>query len=81
VWHLPHRHVPASEAYQARAGEDSLPLRGDPGRNESIVLAPDEQRVGMNGCELDAQVSMGSEPSPAHETERACAHSVADDPR
>ena len=73
--------MPASEAYQARAGEDSLPLRGNPGRNEPVVVAPNEQRVGMNGRELHAQVSMGSEPGPAQETERACTYSVADDPR
>ena len=60
-WRLPHRHVPASEADEPGGGQDSLPLRGDPRRKQPVMLAPDEQRSGMNRRELHAQVSVGRE--------------------
>ena len=78
---LPHRHVPAWEADEPGAGQDSLPLRGDARRNEPVVLAPHEERPGMNRCELHAEVSRGGEQGAAEETERPSPHGVADDRR
>ena len=80
-WRLPHRHVPASEADEPGAGQDSLPLRGDPRREKPVVLAPHEQRPGVNRRELHAQVSARREPGPAEETDRPSPHGVADDRR
>ena len=60
-WRLPHRHVPAWEANEPGDGQDSLPLRGYPRRNKPVILAPNEQRSGMNRRELHAQVSVGRE--------------------
>jgi len=80
-WRLPHGYVPALEAHEPGAGEDSLPLVGDPGRKKPVVLAPYKQRPGMNGRELHAQVSVGREQGPAEEAERPSAHCVADDGR
>ena len=78
---LPHRHVPAAEAHEPGAGQNSLPLRGDPRWKEPVVLAPNEQRPGMNGRELHAQVSVGCEQGPAEETERPSPRRVADQRR
>ena len=80
-WRVPHRHVPTSEADEPRAGQDSLPLRGDPRREEPVVLAPHEQRSGLNGRELHAQVLAGREQGAAEETDRPSPHGVADDRR
>ena len=63
-WGLPHRHVPALETDEPGAGQDSLPLRGDPGRKKPVVLSPDQQRPGSNGRELRAQVPVGHERGP-----------------
>jgi 2-hydroxy-6-oxonona-2,4-dienedioate hydrolase len=60
-WRLPHRHVPAAEADEPGGGQDSLPLGGDPRRKQPVILAPDEQRSGLNQRELHAQVSVGRE--------------------
>ncbi len=80
-WRLPHRHVPAAEAHEPGTGQNSLPLRGDPRREKPVVLAPNEQRPGMNRRELHAQVSVGCEQSPAEETERPGPRCVADQRR
>jgi 2-hydroxy-6-oxonona-2,4-dienedioate hydrolase len=78
-WRLPHRHVPASQADEPGGGQDSLPLRGDPRRKKPVILAPDEQRLGMNRRELHAQVSVGCEQGSAEETDRPSPHCVPDD--
>ena len=80
-WRLPHRHVPASETDEPGAGQDSLPLRGDPRRKKPVVLAPHEQRPGTKRRELRAQVAVGCEPGAAEETDRPSPHGVADDRR
>jgi len=63
-WRLPHRHVPAWEADEPGGGQDSLPLRGDPRREQPVILAPNEQRARMNRREFHAQVSVGREQGP-----------------
>ncbi len=78
---LPHRHVPALEADQPGAWQDSLPLGGDPGRKKPVVLSPDQQGPGSNGREFRAQVPVGHEEGSAEETERPGAHCVTDDCR
>jgi pimeloyl-ACP methyl ester carboxylesterase len=78
-WRLPHGHVPASEADDPRGGQDSLPLRRDPGWKKPVILAPYKQRPGMNRRELLAQVSVGCEQRSAEETEGPSPHCVADD--
>jgi 2-hydroxy-6-oxonona-2,4-dienedioate hydrolase len=78
---LPHRHVSASKAHEPGAGQDSLPLRGDPRREEPVVIAPHEQRPGLNRRELQAQVSVGCEHRSAKETEGPSPHRVADERR
>jgi 2-hydroxy-6-oxonona-2,4-dienedioate hydrolase len=78
---LPHRHVPAVEADEPGAGQDSLPLRGDPGRKKPVVIAPDKQGPGVNRGELGAQVPVGYEQSSAEKAERPGAHRVAHDCR
>lgn len=78
---LPHRHVAAIEADELGAGQNSLPLRGDPSRKEPIVLAPYEQRPGLNRRELDTQVSVGCESGPPEETQWSSARRVADERR
>jgi 2-hydroxy-6-oxonona-2,4-dienedioate hydrolase len=47
-WRLPHRNVPAVEADEPGARQDSLPLRGGPRGKQPVVLAPHEQRAGAN---------------------------------
>jgi 2-hydroxy-6-oxonona-2,4-dienedioate hydrolase len=78
---LPHRHVPAFETDEPGAGQDLLPLRGDPGGKKPVVLSPDQQGPGSNGRELRAQVPVGREQGSAEEAERPGAHRVADDCR
>src|SRR6266576_5345980 len=78
---LPHRHVPAVEAHKPGAGQDSLPLRGDPGRKKPVVIAPDEQGPGVDRGVLGGQFPVGYEQSPAVFSERYGAHRVAHDCR
>jgi pimeloyl-ACP methyl ester carboxylesterase len=78
---LPHRHVPAAEADELGGGQHVLPLRRDPRRKKPVVLAPYEQRPGLDGRELHGQVSVRCEQRPADETERPSARRVADDRR
>ena len=75
---LPHRHVAAVKTDQLGAGQDPLPLRGDPGREKSVVIAPDEQGSGLDRRELGAQVAVRREQNPAEEAERPGADCVAD---
>jgi 2-hydroxy-6-oxonona-2,4-dienedioate hydrolase len=76
---LPHRHVSAWEADEPGAGQDSLPLCGDPRGKEPVVLAPYEQRPRVDGRELHGQVSVRCEHGSAEETDRPGAHCIAND--
>jgi 2-hydroxy-6-oxonona-2,4-dienedioate hydrolase len=58
---FPHRHVPAREEDEPRAGQRPLPLLGDSHRHQPVTLAPDEERRSVNGCQLGSQVSVGDE--------------------
>jgi 2-hydroxy-6-oxonona-2,4-dienedioate hydrolase len=80
-WRLPHGHVPASQADEARAGQDSQPLGRDPRRKKPVVLAPHEQRPGTNRRELHAQVSVGRKQGAAEKTGRPSPHGVVGDGR
>ena len=76
---LPHRHVPAVEADELGARQDSLPLRGDSRGEKPVVLAPYEQGPGLNRRELGTQVPVGYEQGSAEKAERPSARRVAHD--
>lgn len=69
--HLQHWDVPARELHEPGVGHELLPLLGDPGRDEAIALAPDEQRRSTNGSEVGPQVAGRDERDSAHHRERA----------
>ena len=78
---LPHGHVAAVEADEARAGQDVLPLRRDARREQPVVLAPHDQRVRANGSELHGQVPLGGEEGAAEQADWTGTQRVADDRR
>jgi 2-hydroxy-6-oxonona-2,4-dienedioate hydrolase len=55
---FPHRYVPAWENDDSGAGQEPLPLVGEPRRQEPIALAPDEERPNSNRVELGPQVAV-----------------------
>jgi 2-hydroxy-6-oxonona-2,4-dienedioate hydrolase len=58
VWGLPHRHVPAREKDEPRAGQRPLPLLGDPRRHQPVLLAPNDERRSSNRGQFGSQVSV-----------------------
>jgi pimeloyl-ACP methyl ester carboxylesterase len=76
---FPHRDVSARQPDEPGAGQNSLPLRGDPRRKEPVVLAPKEQRPRVDGRELLGQVPVGCEDGSAQNTDRPGPHAVAND--
>jgi pimeloyl-ACP methyl ester carboxylesterase len=58
VGRLPHRDMSTRQDDESWAGEEALPLPGDARRRQPVVLAPDDQRRGVNPGELGPQVSV-----------------------
>jgi pimeloyl-ACP methyl ester carboxylesterase len=58
VGRLPHRDMSARQDDESRAGEEAPPLPGDARGRQPVVLAPDDQRLGVNPGELGPQVSV-----------------------
>jgi 2-hydroxy-6-oxonona-2,4-dienedioate hydrolase len=55
---LPHRYMAAGENDDSRAGQEPFPLVGEPSRQQTIALAPDEKRTNSNRGELGSEVAV-----------------------